>query len=133
MSETAKPLTFLPGAPVVINLQNGYRPLDLKADNRVRVVVIAIFWVAFFLNCVSQVGRIGDTEAISVTFEGLASVLYAVNLVFLILGRVPGRGPLAGPGCDCRCSCMSRPYAVASTVLFAFSISGFILDFVFLG
>lgn len=133
-SKTTNQLTYLPTQPFVINLRDGYQPIDLKADNPVRVVIIPIFWTALLLNSISQTNRLYIEEPVlSHTLEALASILYAVNLLFLILGKVPGRGPLAGPGCDCRCTCMSRPYAIASTVFFAFSIGSFIFDFVYLG
>jgi len=114
---------------ITVTVRNTPSPLEIQADNPVRVVIIPIFWTALFLN---SLGAAVENSVQTSVLEIFATVLYAVNMIFLIMGKIPGVGALSGPGCDCGCSCMSRPYAIASTVFFAFSIGTAITSFVYL-
>ena len=100
---------------------------EQEQDNPVRVVVISLFWTAFVLNIVAQSADMAGSGVIANICVAVATLLYALNLVYLMIGSVPGRGRLRGKGCDCGCSCLSRPYAVASAVFFTFSILNIIM------
>ena len=119
--------------PVAYTYQQVGQPQQIK-PSPARYVIISIFWSAFVLNCIGgYLGNNDDTIHLGSFIETIASLMYFTNVIFLIMGRVPNYGPIQGRGCDCQCSCMSRPYAVASAVFFAFSIAAVVLPYIYLG
>ena len=97
----------------------GYDDSDVPDTTGVHIVVLTLFWSAFVLNSTAVYLPNRDVGA---AIAGIAAIFYLTNVVFLVLGSVPGQGALRGKTCDCACSCMSRPYAVASAVFLGFTI-----------
>lgn len=108
-------------------------------------IVIAIFWGALLLNSSAQVygnqpspndpsvAIFETNDPTQAVFETIASILYGVNVVFLIFQGIPCvKGSVLRGRC-CSCSCRSREYAISSAIFFAFSIGSTITSFVYLG
>ena len=128
---------------IVIKEDNEKIPCDITDW-----IVIIIFWSALLLNSLAQLfanseeiwtindetnNETNNETKIRRVLETIASVLYGVNIFFLIYQGIPGINDSVLRGRCCSCSCRSREYAIGSAVLFAFSIGSTISSFVYLG
>ena len=107
-------------------------------------IVILIFWSAILLNSSAQLfvnseemltinDETNNESKIRGVLEAIATVLYGVNIFFLIYQGIPCINDSVLRGRCCSCSCRSREYAICSGVFFAFSIGSTITSFVYLG
>lgn len=105
---------------------SGMTPTGTDTATRSFTIVVSFFWTAFVLAVIAQ--PINNTShVLAIVCLVVSLLLHAANIVFLVLGRVPGSGRIRGKGCDCSCSCLSRPYAVASAVFFAGTLINIII------
>jgi hypothetical protein len=95
-------------------------------------IVIAAFWIALVLNSTSQGVPNPEENPGRAILEGLASLLYGMNVAFLLFQGIPCVKDSELRGRCCSCSCRAKEYAIASVVFFCFSIGSFIMNVVYL-
>lgn len=127
----------------VITIRNEEQEVTIDTAE---TVVKSLFWAAIVIDVIAFIIMI-QQPSISILLHILALILYTTNASFLCFGVWLSRKKkmeLAGPTCDCcsaqvptwanyrraccGCTCLSRPYVVASIVFAVISLLGIIID-----
>jgi hypothetical protein len=112
-------------------------------------LVKGLFWSAFIIQLIAET-LTTIQPVVSIFLHVIAFITYVLNATFLCFGiwMIPENTEVIGPSCDCcsatdrkwrsyrgaccGCTCLSKPYVIASTVFAVLSILGIIVDISYL-